>query len=123
MNACPVYRSTGGHAYGWVYPGPVGAVVTPLLVGLENTRPLPQASSLCGACKQVCPVDIDLPQMLLDLRFDLYRQGALGRVWKWALRLWAVGSQSPWLFQLAGRIGRVLTGWRLLTRWLGPLAG
>ncbi len=123
MNACPVYRSTGGHAYGWVYPGPVGAVLTPLLVGLENARPLPQASSLCGACKQVCPVDIDLPQMLLDLRFDLYRQGALGQALKWALRLWAFGSQSPTLFQMAGRIGRMLTGCRPLARWFGPLSG
>jgi L-lactate dehydrogenase complex protein LldF len=56
-----------------VYPGPIGAVITPLLTGLENAKPLPHASSLCGACKQVCPVDIGLPRMLLDLRDDLYQ--------------------------------------------------
>ena len=77
QNACPVYRSTGGHAYGWVYGGPIGAVLTPLLVGLENAAPLPHASSLCGSCKQVCPVDIDLPRMLLDLRWDLVQSGGI----------------------------------------------
>ncbi|MCA9890892.1 MAG: iron-sulfur cluster-binding protein, partial [Anaerolineae bacterium] len=69
QNACPVYRNVGGHAYGWVYGGPIGAVLTPLYTGLENASPLPHASSLCGSCKQVCPVDIDLPRMLLDLRY------------------------------------------------------
>jgi L-lactate dehydrogenase complex protein LldF len=75
LNACPVYQITGGHAYGWVYPGPIGAVVTPLLKGLENASPLPYASSLCGICKEVCPVDIDIPRMLLDLRRDLVKMG------------------------------------------------
>jgi L-lactate dehydrogenase complex protein LldF len=123
MNACPVYRSTGGHAYGWVYPGPVGAVITPLLAGLENAQPLPHASSLCGACKQVCPVDIDLPQMLLDLRDDLYQRGEVDGIWKWGLRLWAIGNQSPTLFEMGGRLGRMLTGGRSLKRLPGPLAG
>ncbi|MEO1647018.1 MAG: lactate utilization protein B, partial [Chloroflexota bacterium] len=71
LNACPVYRSTGGHAYGWVYGGPIGAVITPLLEGIDTATPLPNASSLCGSCKQVCPVDIDIPRMLLDLRHDI----------------------------------------------------
>ena len=122
MNACPVYRSTGGHAYGWVYPGPVGAVITPLLAGLENAQPLPHASSLCGACKQVCPVDIDLPQMLLDLRDDLYQRGEVDGIWKWGLRLWAIGNQSPKLFELGGRLGRMLTDGRSMKRLPGPLA-
>ncbi len=123
MNACPVYRSTGGHAYGWVYPGPVGAVITPLLAGLENAIPLPHASSLCGACKEVCPVDIDLPQMLLDLRDDLYQQGKVEGLWKWGLKLWAVGNQSPTLFELGGRLARMLTGDRPPKQLPGPLAG
>jgi L-lactate dehydrogenase complex protein LldF len=123
MNACPVYRSTGGHAYGWVYPGPVGAVITPLLTGLENAQPLPHASSLCGACKQVCPVDIDLPQMLLDLRFDLYQRGEVEGIWKWGLKLWAFGNQSPAIFELGGRLARLFLGDRQPKYLPGPLAG
>ncbi|MBM3926750.1 MAG: iron-sulfur cluster-binding protein [SAR202 cluster bacterium] len=68
LNICPVYRKVGGHAYGWVYPGPIGAVVTPVLVGLDKAKDLPQASSLCGACRDVCPIKINIPHMLLRLR-------------------------------------------------------
>ena len=68
LNICPVYQSVGGHAYGWVYPGPIGAGVTPMLVGLKKASKLPQASSLCGACREVCPIKIDIPRMLLHLR-------------------------------------------------------
>lgn len=68
LNACPVYRSIGGHAYGDTYPGPIGAVLTPALKGLAGWRDLPDASSLCGACRDVCPVRLDLPRMLLALR-------------------------------------------------------
>ena len=123
MNACPVYRSTGGHAYGWVYPGPLGAVITPLLTGLENAKPLPHASSLCGACKQVCPVDIDLPQMLLELRADLSQQGELEGVWKWGLKMWAIGNQFPALFELGGRLARMVTGDHPPQRLPGPFTG
>ena len=122
MNACPVYQSTGGHAYGWVYPGPLGAVLTPLLVGLERARPLPHASSLCGACKQVCPVDIDLPQMLLDLRHDLHHQRAVDPTWKWGMKLWAFGARFPALFGIGGRMARLLTGDRSLKRLPGLLS-
>jgi L-lactate dehydrogenase complex protein LldF len=75
LNACPVYQSVGGHAYGWVYSGPIGAVLTPLLVGLPEAAPLPDASTLCGACGEVCPVKIPLPDFLLELRSDLRSQG------------------------------------------------
>jgi L-lactate dehydrogenase complex protein LldF len=68
LNICPVYQKVGGHAYGWVYPGPIGAIVTPTLVGLGQASDLPQASSLCGACREVCPVKINIPRMLLHLR-------------------------------------------------------
>ena len=71
MNACPVYRKVGGHAYGWVYPGPIGAIVSPMLTGLSDGKDLPYASTLCGACKEACPVKIDLPRMLLYLRKEL----------------------------------------------------
>ena len=106
QNACPVYRSTGGHAYGWVYGGPIGAVLTPLMVGLENAKPLPHASSLCGSCKQVCPVDIDLPRMLLDLRRDLVESGESQAGWDLAMKMWAVGMTSPARYALGGRAAR-----------------
>jgi L-lactate dehydrogenase complex protein LldF len=68
LNVCPVYSRTGGHAYGSVYPGPIGAILTPQLVGIENAPTLPFASSLCGACADVCPVKIEIPKLLLHLR-------------------------------------------------------
>jgi len=107
QNACPVYRSTGGHAYGWVYGGPIGAVLTPLFVGLENAKPLPHASSLCGSCKQVCPVDIDLPRMLLDLRADLVETGNSDTTWNMGMKMWAIGMTSPARYKLGGVAARV----------------
>jgi L-lactate dehydrogenase complex protein LldF len=83
LNVCPVYREAGGHAYRGAtappspYSGPIGAVITPLLFGLEEYAGLPQASSLCGACKDVCPVRIDLPRLLVELRADEVKQGLL----------------------------------------------
>ncbi len=71
LNACPVYQQIGGHAYGSVYPGPIGAIITPQLMGLENAKQLPFASSLCGACREVCPVKIDIPELLLHLRAEI----------------------------------------------------
>ena len=68
LNICPVYQKVGGHAYGWVYPGPIGAVVSPALLGLKQAKDLPFASSLCGACREVCPVKINIPRMLLHQR-------------------------------------------------------
>jgi L-lactate dehydrogenase complex protein LldF len=70
LNVCPVYERTGGHAYGATYPGPIGAILTPLLVGVEHAPELPFASSLCGACYEVCPVEIDIPTVLVKLRHD-----------------------------------------------------
>jgi L-lactate dehydrogenase complex protein LldF len=74
-NVCPVYRNVGAIPYGWVYSGPMGAVLTPLLVGLAEAAPLPDASTLCGACAEVCPVKIPLPDFLLELRADVREQG------------------------------------------------
>jgi L-lactate dehydrogenase complex protein LldF len=70
LNVCPVYERTGGHAYGSVYPGPIGAVLSPQLTGVEDNASLPYASSLCGACYEVCPVAIDIPSMLVHLRAE-----------------------------------------------------
>jgi L-lactate dehydrogenase complex protein LldF len=68
LNACPVYRQTGGHAYGSVYGGPIGAILTPQLQGMQYSQSLPYASSLCGACYEVCPVKINIPEILVHLR-------------------------------------------------------
>jgi L-lactate dehydrogenase complex protein LldF len=105
LNACPVYKITGGHAYGWVYPGPIGAVITPLLLGLEHARPLPNASSLCGLCKDVCPVDIDLPGMLLELRRDLVEQNHANWAWHQALKIWSRLWDNPARYRLSGKLG------------------
>ena len=77
LNVCPVYREAGGHAYGSPYSGPIGAIISPLLFGLEKYEALPFASTLCGACKDVCPARIDLPRMLLELRVDAVEQGII----------------------------------------------
>jgi L-lactate dehydrogenase complex protein LldF len=74
LNICPVYSRTGGHAYGSVYPGPIGAILTPQLRGIEQAPSLPYASSLCGACYEVCPVKIDIPEVLLHLRGKAVRE-------------------------------------------------
>ncbi|HEY6329294.1 MAG TPA: lactate utilization protein LutB domain-containing protein, partial [Blastocatellia bacterium] len=76
---CPVYQKIGGHAYGWIYPGPIGSVITPELVGLERAAKLPFASSLCGACREACPIKINIPDMLLELRHEV-KEGPQGLV-------------------------------------------
>ncbi len=121
QNACPVYRTMGGHAYGWVYGGPIGAVLTPLFVGLENAKPLPHASSLCGSCKQVCPVDIDLPRMLLDLRWDLVQAGESQVGWDMAMKMWAIGMTSPTRFNLGGAAAR--TGQHIMGEYMPGVLG
>lgn len=107
LNACPVYQNVGGHAYGWVYTGPIGAVLTPLLQGKSNAAPLPFASTLCGACKTACPVDIDIPAMLLRLRRDL--QAAQEPVWKLGMRAYRFGFSHPLLYALAGKFASEAT--------------
>lgn len=101
LNACPVYQNVGGHAYGAVYPGPIGAVITPLLKGKENAVPLPFASSLCGACKNACPVDINIPDMLLKLRRDL--EAEQDPVWQAAMLGFRFGMSHPLLYQAGGK--------------------
>jgi len=74
LNICPVYERTGGHAYNSVYPGPIGAILTPQMVGVEQAASLPYASTLCGACYEVCPVKINIPEVLVHLRGKVVRQ-------------------------------------------------
>jgi L-lactate dehydrogenase complex protein LldF len=87
LNACPVYQQVGGHAYGSVYPGPIGAVITPQLMGLSKAKQLPYASSLCGACREVCPVKIDIPELLLHLRAEIADNNASNVKRKFSERL------------------------------------
>jgi L-lactate dehydrogenase complex protein LldF len=104
LGACPVYREIGGHAYGGVYTGPIGAVLTPALYGVEHWADLPHASSLCGACREVCPVRIDLPKLLLDLRDEEVHAGEFPLWLRWGLRAYRVTATSPARFRLASRL-------------------
>jgi len=107
LNACPVYQQVGGHAYGSVYPGPIGAVITPQLMGIEKTAQLPYASSLCGACREVCPVKIDIPRLLLHLRGEISeRKGSAAE--RVAFKLWSRLMMSPTLYKLSSVAGRLL---------------
>ncbi len=110
LNICPVYQVTGGHAYNSIYPGPIGSVITPLLQGLEQGSQLPFASSLCGACKEACPVDIDLPRLLLSLRADMVERGVEGKKMGVGMKAWAAGMRSDTLYQLGGAFGRQFGG-------------
>ncbi|HEY2964226.1 MAG TPA: LutB/LldF family L-lactate oxidation iron-sulfur protein [Pyrinomonadaceae bacterium] len=115
LNACPVYQQIGGHAYGSVYPGPIGSVITPQLMGIEKTAQLPYASSLCGACREVCPVKIDIPRLLLHLRGEITARGqGKGRgKERLAFKLWAMIMTRSWAYEKAALAGR------LFQRWLG----
>ena len=105
MNHCPVYQKIGGHAYGWVYPGPMGSVLTPSYVGLDKAPDLPQASTLCGQCHVVCPVKIPLPDLLRKLRQQQFERGIRPLKERLALRLWGFVAARPGLYRLASRIG------------------
>jgi L-lactate dehydrogenase complex protein LldF len=109
LNSCPVYQSVGGHAYGWVYSGPIGAVLTPLLVGLPEAAPLPDASTLCGACGEVCPVKIPLPDFLLELRADLRAQGLKTPGEIAGMKGYAAVMKRAGLLEALERIGGVLS--------------
>ena len=109
MNHCPVYQSVGGHAYGWVYPGPMGSILTPTYIGLENARDLPNAATMCGQCHVACPVKIPLPDLLRKLRERQFEQGLKPWHEVAALKLWGWLARHPWLFTTAMRINaRVL---------------
>jgi L-lactate dehydrogenase complex protein LldF len=127
LNACPVYREIGGHAYGSVYPGPVGSVLTPALWGVGDWAELPHACSLCGACRDACPMRIDLPHLLLELRDEGVRQHTS----PWWLRIgipgFRFGATSATRFNLASHAASIVS--RLVSRdgWIRhlppPLSG
>ena len=128
LNVCPVYRNVGGHAYDSVYPGPIGIVVTPALKGLDLWHELPQASSLCGACTEACPVRIDIPRMLLKLRAESVEADQAPAWLRTGIRMYAWAATRPRWFRLGGRLaalGQKLApgagqGWT--RRMPGPLA-
>ncbi len=108
LNICPVYRQTGGHAYGWVYSGPLGSVLAPGLVGLGAAMPLPFASSLCGACEEVCPVRIPIPDLLLSWRRRAVEEGLTSSLERWVMRGFSGLVTRPWLFARVSRAARLL---------------
>ncbi len=114
LNSCPVYQQVGGHAYGWVYSGPIGAVLDPGLLGLEETKQLPQASSLCGACGEVCPVKIPLPELLIEHRRRAVERGLSGRPERAGVGAFAFVATRPRLWELSTAMGR--GGGRALSR-------
>ncbi len=99
LNHCPIYVGAGGHAYGWVYPGPMGSVLTPLLTSLEDASDLPNACTSCGRCEEVCPAEIPLPGLLRELRADEHRQGITPRRWRWGMTLHSFAARTPALYQ------------------------
>jgi len=126
LNHCPVYGAVGGHAYGWVYSGPMGAVLTPGLIGLETARHLPNASSFCGRCEEVCPMRIPLPKLLRHWREREFSRGLGPARVRWAVRAWAWLARRPGLYHagaavaapLLARLGAARGHFRRL-----PLAG
>jgi L-lactate dehydrogenase complex protein LldF len=107
QNACPVYRQTGGHAYGSVYAGPIGAILTPQLMQMEHAQSLPYASSLCGACYEVCPVKINIPEVLIHLRNQVVKKKSWADPEAFAMAMMAAIFRSERRFRAAQRLGRI----------------
>jgi len=127
MNHCPVYQNIGGHAYGWVYPGPMGSILTPLLGGIEKSPDLPNASTLCGACAVVCPVKIPLPDLLRKLRERQMECGMKSRQETLMLKAWAWLALHPGIYALTTKIGvrmmRLMGGKKKLIHTLPGASG
>jgi L-lactate dehydrogenase complex protein LldF len=125
LNACPIYRSVGGHAYGGVYAGPIGAVLTPLYDGLSANHHLPHASSLCGACQAACPVKIQIPEMLIQLREQLHEAGEQkSRMEAFGYWMWATMAKRPWLYRLLTWLAsRTIGHAKRRDPWLSQLPG
>jgi L-lactate dehydrogenase complex protein LldF len=110
MNHCPVYNAIGGHAYGWVYPGPIGAVLTPSLIGVKQAAHLPNASTFCGKCEAVCPMKIPLPKLMRHHRETEFDLGNLPNGYAMGLASWAWMAKRPKLYHLAARFGIAALG-------------
>jgi L-lactate dehydrogenase complex protein LldF len=110
LNHCPVYGAVGGHAYGWVYSGPMGAVLTPSLIGIAEAGHLPNASTFCGRCESVCPMKIPLPKMMRQWREREFAQKLSPKTQRWGLALWAYVAQRPALYRLVSAAASALLG-------------
>ncbi|MCO6386199.1 LutB/LldF family L-lactate oxidation iron-sulfur protein [Aliihoeflea sp. 40Bstr573] len=105
MNHCPVYHAVGGHAYGWVYPGPMGAVLTPSLIGVDKGGHLPNASTFCGRCESVCPMKIPLPKMMRHWREREFERGLNPAAARYGLKAWAFFARRPSLYRFFASLG------------------
>lgn len=123
LNVCPVYRQVGGHAYGSTYQGPIGAVLSPAMFGIERFGDLPYASTLCGACLEVCPVRIDLPRMLLGLRREAAAAGHLPGGVAWGVKSYGRMAARPGRWRLFWRIARGLSRLSSHGEWVEHLPG
>jgi L-lactate dehydrogenase complex protein LldF len=133
LNTCPVYRKIGGHVFPWVYSGPIGAIITPQFMGITHEPALPFASSLCGACGEVCPVKIDIPKILLALRSEVKKAETREGQNRWerlAFRAFAWLMRHPRLYEMAGRMsgtmapeegGRWLRDVPAFMKWMPPV--
>jgi L-lactate dehydrogenase complex protein LldF len=110
MNHCPVYHAVGGHAYGWVYPGPIGAALDPQLIGLEEAQHLPNASTFCGRCESVCPMKIPLTSIMRHWREQAFEQKITPTLQRSGVEFWAWFAKRPALYRLAARLGMGLLG-------------
>lgn len=122
LNICPVYRQTGGHAYGWTYSGPIGAIIAPALLGLEESMPLPFASTLCGACADACPVRIPIPDLLLHWREKAVEAGLGSTTEAIGITAFTAAAEHRGLFDVGAALMRVLP-WRAGGRALPILSG
>ena len=120
MNHCPVYFTVGGHSYGWVYPGPMGSVLTPSLIGVDQAGHLPNASTFCGKCESVCPVKIPLPKLMRHWREREFERHLTPQGVRSNLAVWAYFAKRPELYRLATNVAARLLGW--LGRKNGRLA-
>jgi L-lactate dehydrogenase complex protein LldF len=111
MNHCPVYAAIGGHAYGWVYPGPIGSVLTPQFLGMKQAGDLPNASTFCGRCESVCPMMIPLPKLLRYWREAEFSEGGHSWSYRQGLRLWAYLAKKPRFYHTTARLSVALLGW------------
>ncbi|MBA4393112.1 MAG: iron-sulfur cluster-binding protein [Desulfobacca sp.] len=115
LTSCPVYQRIGGHAYGWVYSGPIGATLVPQYLGLLRAKDLPMASTLCGACAAVCPVRIPLPDLLLKLRERIREQGGATFYEQAFMNLWAVAQSHPFWYRSLLAVAK--KGKKILPKW------
>ncbi|MEP6850263.1 MAG: LutB/LldF family L-lactate oxidation iron-sulfur protein [Acidobacteriota bacterium] len=129
LNACPVYQQVGGHAYGSVYPGPIGAVITPQLIGFSKAKQLPYASSLCGACREVCPVKIDIPELLLHLRSEIAdgwtknKANSTNRSERLAFKLYSSLWANRWSYSLGTKAARLMQRFVVRDGKIGKVSG